>query len=337
MGYKDKKYRKSLYEQANDKLVSMQAFGESKKEAKLNGTDADKIFSFNSYKTYWKHTKYFLNWIKINHPEITTLKKARKYCNEWLQSRVDEGLSAWTIQTESMALAKLYGRKPTDDDWFEAPKRNRTDIKRSRTTTVRDSHFSVTNNDELIKFCRGTGCRRNILLKLNKDDLWTKERVDAELQRLSGKGTLTEDELKILKCLKDVKECYPDFDYYIIHRKDKGGRYRVAPVIDNVDLIVDRFERTPDGKKVWEYVNTNADIHGYRSDYATALYKKYARNIEDLPWAIRENGRRYRPDLYVCRSDEKGKKLDKQAMRICSKALGHNRISVVADNYIRGL
>ena len=31
------------------------------------------------------------------------------------------------------------------------------------------------------------------------------------------------------------------------------------------------------------------------------------------------------------------KKLDKAAMLICSKALGHNRISVVADNYIRGL
>ena len=30
-------------------------------------------------------------------------------------------------------------------------------------------------------------------------------------------------------------------------------------------------------------------------------------------------------------------RLDKAAMLICSKALGHNRISVVADNYIRGL
>ena len=35
--------------------------------------------------------------------------------------------------------------------------------------------------------------------------------------------------------------------------------------------------------------------------------------------------------------DEAGRKLDKAAMLVCSKALGHNRISVVADNYIRGL
>ena len=40
---------------------------------------------------------------------------------------------------------------------------------------------------------------------------------------------------------------------------------------------------------------------------------------------------------YTCRKDEAGKKLDKAAMLVCSKALGHNRISVVADNYIRGL
>ena len=46
---------------------------------------------------------------------------------------------------------------------------------------------------------------------------------------------------------------------------------------------------------------------------------------------------RYSQQIGVCRKDEAGKKLDKAAMLVCSKALGHNRISVVADNYIRGL
>ena len=27
-----------------------------------------------------------------------TLKSAKKYANEWLQTRVDQGLSAWTVQ-----------------------------------------------------------------------------------------------------------------------------------------------------------------------------------------------------------------------------------------------
>lgn len=29
--------------------------------------------------------------------------------------------------------------------------------------------------------------------------------------------------------------------------------------------------------------------------------------------------------------------MDKAAMLVCSKALGHNRVEVVANNYIRGL
>ena len=48
-------------------------------------------------------------------------------------------------------------------------------------------------------------------------------------------------------------------------------------------------------------------------------------------------GRKFQSDVYTCRKDESGKKLDKKAMLICSKALGHNRIEVVANNYIRGL
>ena len=48
-------------------------------------------------------------------------------------------------------------------------------------------------------------------------------------------------------------------------------------------------------------------------------------------------GRKQQSQVYCCRKDEAGKKLDKLAMYICSKALGHNRIDVVANNYIRGL
>ena len=42
----------------------MLALGESKREAVLNGTADDKIFSVNTYKTYWKHIKYFLKYVK---------------------------------------------------------------------------------------------------------------------------------------------------------------------------------------------------------------------------------------------------------------------------------
>lgn len=48
MGRRNKAYSKDLHQQAYDRLTGMQAFGESKKEAVANGTDKEKIFSFNS-------------------------------------------------------------------------------------------------------------------------------------------------------------------------------------------------------------------------------------------------------------------------------------------------
>ena len=70
MGRRNKEYSKTLHQQAYDRLTGMQAFGESKKEAVANGTDKEKIFSFNTYKSYWKHTKYFIEYIKSEHPDF---------------------------------------------------------------------------------------------------------------------------------------------------------------------------------------------------------------------------------------------------------------------------
>ena len=340
MGRKNKSYYKDLHQQAYDRLNGMQAFGESKKEAVANGTDRGKIFSFNTYQTYWKHTKYFLKYIKEVHPECTTLKSAKKYVNEWLQLRTDQGLSAWTIQTEAKALSKLYGIQPDDEGYFKPPKRNREDIKRSRGDRVRDRHFSEENNDELVKFCKGTGLRRSELMELRGKDLVTRAQIEDEIARLNalpaGEGSAAAD--KRLEMLQDTRLF--DEEYFTHVRNGKGGRERLSPIIGRfAGQIIGRIRETPAEEKVWQYVNTNADIHGYRAEYATAIYKTHARPIQDIPYdrVHRGTGRRYQSEVYTCRKDEAGKKLDKAAMLVCSKALGHNRISVVADNYIRGL
>lgn len=340
MGRKNKSYYKDLHQQAYDRLNGMQAFGESKKEAVANGTDRGKIFSFNTYQTYWKHTKYFLKYIKETHPECTTLKSAKKYVNEWLQMRTDQGLSAWTIQTEAKALSKLYGIQPDDEGYFKPPKRNREDIKRSRGDRVRDRHFSEENNDELVKFCKGTGLRRSELMELRGKDLVTRSQIEDEIARLNalpaGERSAAAD--KRLEMLQDTRLF--DEEYFTHVRNGKGGRERLSPIIGRfAGQIIGRIRETPAEEKVWQYVNTNADIHGYRAEYATAIYKTHARPIQDIPYdrVHRGTGRRYQSEVYTCRKDEAGKKLDKAAMLVCSKALGHNRISVVADNYIRGL
>ena len=340
LGRKNKKYYKDLHQQAYDRLTGMQAFGESKKEAIANGTDGQKIFSFNTYQSYWKHTKYFIAYVKEKHPDCTTIKKAKKYVNEWLQTRADQGLSAWTVQLEAKALGKLYGISPEDEDYFNPPKRNREAIKRSRGDCVRDKHFSVTNNDELIKFCKGTGLRRSELGALKGGDLITREKIEREINHLYGipQQKRTQIDEKRLSILLDTRLF--DSNYYIYVRNGKGGRERISPIVGkNAGQIVERIQNTPDNEKVWQHVHQSADIHGYRAEYATAIYRAHARPIEEIPYdkVNKGTGRGYQSDVYTCRKDESGKKLDKKAMLICSKALGHNRIEVVANNYIRGL
>lgn len=348
MGRRNKTYYKDLHQQAYEKLTGMQAFGESKKEAMANGTDREKIFSFNTYKTYWKHTKYFIKYVQEQHPDCTTLKNAKQYVNEWLQARCDqvndkgEHLSAWTIQTEAKALGKLYGIQPDDENFFKAPRRIRSDIKRSRGDRERDKHFSVKNNDELIKFCKGTGLRRCELKALKGSDLVTRAQIEARIKQIENKGITerTAHEEKQLQMLKDARMFKGEYFIYIRPGVGKGGRERVSPIIGkNAGQIIERMKNTAPNDKVWEYINTNADIHGYRAEYATEIYKNHARDIKDIPFdkINQGTGKRYQGDVYVCRKDESGKKLDRAAMLICSKALGHNRISVVADNYIRGL
>lgn len=345
---KSDKYRKDLHQQAYDKLTSMQAFGQSKKAAKAAGTDRDKIFSKSTYDTYWKHIKYFIHYVQTEHPECRTMKKARKYVNEWLQSRADqvnkkgEHLSAWTIQTEAKALGKLYDINPADDDYFVPPVRKRENIKRSRGNKVRDKHFSVTNNDELIKFCRGVGLRREGVSHIKGNCLYTRERIEAMIVSLETKkkntGVLTEKENLQLEALQNTR-CFTKEDHFI-RVKEKGGKIRYAPIVGpDKQQIIERIKATPEDKYVWQHVSSNADIHSYRDDYARYIYREYARDIKDIPYdrINKGSGRRYQGDLYICRKDEKDKKLDRRAMLIVSKALGHNRQDVTAEHYIMGL
>ena len=351
MGRQNKKYHRDLKQQVYDRLTPMLKAGEgtSRKAAKADGSERYKIFSYSTYETYRKHCNYFCDYVREYHPECTTIKKAEKYMSEWLQRRVDQvdmngkHLSAWTIQTEAKALGKLYGITQEDPHYFHPPQRKREDIVRSRGDKVRDKHFSEKNNDELVKFCRGTGCRRNVLERLRGRDLVTRGELEKEYEELKvkeDKGMLGEGENARLQALKDVEEHFKGQDYFIHHRGDKGGRERFAPIVGpNKEQIVERMRNTAPDEKVWQHVSGNADIHGYRGDYATFIYRAYARPIEEIPYDKENKGTKklYQKDVYVCRKDEKGKKLDKKAMTIASKALGHNRLEVVANNYIRGL
>lgn len=343
MGRKNKSYKKDLKQQAFDRLKSMESYGMSKKEVMREGQTKDKIFSYNTFTTYWKHIRYFVDWVKKEHPETTTLKSAKKYIKEWLDHRVasynqkGEPLSAWTIQTEAKALGKLYGITPDDPDYYVPPVRNRKNIKRSRNDVVRDSHFSESKNAEFVSFCRSTGLRRSEITRLTGKDLVCRSALEHRITDLSTKEFLTENEKKQLDMLNDV-QLFPDCQHFIYVKRGKGGRQRLVPLCldeESNRIVVKKMRSVGRDKKVWANVPKNADIHSYRADYATAIYRKYARRIEDIPFDTtnKGTGRKYQSQVYTCRKDGY-KKLDRKAMLRASKALGHNRLSVIAENYL---
>ena len=170
---------------------------------------------------------------------------------------------------------------------------------------------------------------------------WDKMIKKAEMLREASEvRELTAKEISHQSALRDALILFREDDCFIHHRQDKGGRSRFAPIIGpDREKIIQRFKDTGEKEKVWLHVNRSADIHSYRADYAGRVYRKYARDITAIPYdrVNRGTGRRFQTDVYVCRKDERGKKLDKRAMLLCSKALGHNRIGVVADHYLRNL
>lgn len=285
--------RPSLVRQVQDALWDKCAMGQSKHKAKADGTAQEHIYSYNTYRTYMRHCNYFVRWCAQNAPEgqkLRTLEDCRPYATDWLKSRIDAGLSAYTVKLEAAALCKLYGASAADLGLPSTPKRHRADICRSRQSAIRDTDFSEERNREIISFCRHTGLRRRELGTIKGTDLcWGAD----------GKA-------------------------YIHVTHGKGGRERDAVVLDNDPAVIARMQAAGDDL-VWPRIPSHMDVHGYRADYATALYSRVARDVTAIPSA----------EQYHCRGDRAGVVYDRVAMLYVSRALGHNRISVIAGHYLQ--
>ena len=328
---KAKFYKANLRQQVISKLTSKLAVGESKHQDKIKKVDTTKkIYSWGSFKTYQKQCLSFVKWLEQSHPEVKSINRAKPYIAEYLNHQLDKGCSAWTINTQAQSLNKLYGIKKGDQYFFQCPERKRSDIVRSRYERDIDKHYSLKNNSELTEFCRSTGLRRSEIKALQGNEALTRRQLELRSK--------SENEPKIAKMINDALLLPEKYQYFVYVKSGKGGRTRLAPIIgDKAKEIFAKIKNTPKADKVFPHVHSNADIHSFRSDYATTLYNETARPIESIPYdrINKGTGYSYQSEVYNCRSDQKGIKLDRQAMLYTSKALGHNRIDIVANNYIR--
>ena len=243
MGHKNKA---SLLQAMTAEYQGKLRIGDSKHAHKIAGDATEYIFSWSTYRAYTKHARYFLTWAKSKY-KCKSLAQARQYADEWLQLRIDERKSAYTIKLELAALCKLYG--DTAADYISTPPRLRKNIVRSRRQAVRDAHFSEANHADFVEFCRSTGLRR------------------AELRALTGDKLVKDD---------DGRWCI------LVNKMSKGGRPRKAPIVGNVGKIVGMMHAAGTGK-VFAKIPNGADIHSYRADYATQVYLNHARPLKSLP------------------------------------------------------
>jgi integrase len=275
--------------------------GASKHQHKRDGDYKKYLFSFSTYKSYKKSILYFCRYLRETH-KCKTLAEARQYADEWIQKRIDEGKSAFTLKLDVAALCKLYGDSASD--YIPTPKRERKNIKRSRYPVERDKHWSQEKWATYKTFCECTGLRKS------------------ELKRLTPNMVVSGREIENFADIKDHENLW-----YIQVNRGKGGKKRLAPIIgtpEEVQLVLDTM-RNCTTSRVFPRIPDAADQHHFRSVYAERCYKRYARPVEEIP---REDRCYRRKDM------RKRPPLDVKSPFLCSRFLGHQRKSVAMAHYL---
>lgn len=234
-----------------DRLAPMRAYGESRHIDKFKNRTETKIYSKKTYDSYVLHCTNFMRWARQNYHRLNTLEDALPYTQEYLQGRIDAGISAWTIQAERSALAKLYG-VPGETLHDNLPEKRRRDITNNRGEKVHDKHVNLQNYPELVLIATCTGLRRSELARIRGNDLVIDRHGNASLSVTAG---------------------------------TKGGKTRTA-LICATDAELERIQSifaSAGSQKVILHIPRNLNTHALRREYANKMYTAEARDISRIP------------------------------------------------------
>lgn len=308
--------KQSINRVIKNNLKSKIAYGESKHEAKKElgfGQSTYKIYSYSTYTTYEKECLKFGEWVKtekgIN--SIKNVDDIKQYTQEYLQERLDNGCSVWTVKMEKSALSMLY----SEPIKMDMPKRNIHDIDRSRHN--RNVHFARDGKyKDVYTIALATGGRRADIEKLRPDDF---KMQDGKL--------------------------------YVSFKGSKGGRDRLSYVrqeyVKDVLEIVQKA-KIEGRNKVLEDIPSNMDIHALRKEYAYSLYQDIQKDDELRTFLLNHEPPRKE---YRTSTNKDGQKVTKEVQKdiyktrdgdifkrddiyIISRQLGHNRIDTAICHYL---
>ena len=301
---KNSKNLKKMIYQANDVLLMMCKFSESKKKAKfLNSRDPDvkcrkksllheEIFSFRTYRKYRDICCTFLRWCNHQDPEIRHYSLFRNCVGPFLKDCRNRGLSIKTTSNYRGALVKLYGFSPRD---FNIKKLYGRKVNVDEFYKYR--YYSNDNENwfrykQLTKFVSCTGLRKN------------------EARNVTG------DMLTLM-----------NGEYYVhICVGSKGGRERYAKIIgteEEKNSIIQMMNQAGNNR-VFKKIPDVFSYHILRSIYACRYIDLVASDTESIP-------EKYK---YHFKGEARGYCVDKRGMKEVSNSLGHNRIGVI-KNYFR--
>lgn len=150
------------------------------------------------------------------------------------------------------------------------------------------------------------------------------DKKEEELARFTSATGLRRKEMTMIKA-EDL--FFKNGQAYLnVTRGTKGGKPRVAKIVGKTDEETKDIVKWIQSKKgrLFNKLSSNYDNHYYRATYANRLYNQLKRDIDEIPLEQR----------YIMRKDRAGEIYDKKAMLLVSNALGHNRISVIAQSYL---
>lgn len=301
------KQRMDIHQEIKITLQSKERFSESKYDAKRAGTMKDGIYSYNTARAYHKACQKFANYVREVSPEgrYTSLNDAKIYAKDFIaKENADPSKSAYTVKLERSALGKLYGVNSTE--FGPVKQRSRENITRSRNRTATSEK---------------TG--KEILNRSTRAGHFSEKKHPDEVTFAKGTG-MRRSEMAQVRGEQLHQKSDGTYFFKMEGHQCKGGRPREIPVNGDVNRIKELCEKAGEGK-VFSKIPSAMDVHHYRSCYASDLYKSLARERNSIP--VRER--------YCCRGDLKGTWYDKAAMKIVSAALGHDRINVIAEHYLR--
>lgn len=297
MGYKNKK---SLILQVKEMLDSKLAIGQNKHVAKTAGTYKEHIYSWGTYRTYLQQCCQFVRWCKDQaRQDGSRQPRTLEDCRQYVVRYIEHLQQAeYSAYTQKLILSALCKL------YGEYPVERRP--------------FGLPDQQQARHRADITRSRKHV-----ERDQHFSEKNNADIVTFCCCTGLRRAELAQIRGI-DL-----DGNSLMVYRGTKGGRVRIVPLCGSGEEIetVRRLAAAAGNSKIFPNVSSAMDVHHYRAIYCQRVYDSYARPVDQIPPR----------DRYYCRCDQRGIIYDKRAMLQASKALGHNRISVIAGHYLQHL